>query len=56
MATGNERWGSAVTEWSKAIAFAPEGRFLAIGGRDGIVRMWDPANGTQVHELTGDDS
>jgi WD40 repeat protein len=55
MATGKERWSSNVAEWSRALAFAPDDRLLATGGRDGIVRLWDPASGKQVHELAGHD-
>jgi WD40 repeat protein len=35
------------------MAFAPDDRLLAGGGADGTVRLWDPATGTQVRELTG---
>jgi len=31
-----------------ALAFAPDGRSLAGGGKDGAVRLWDPDAGRQV--------
>ncbi len=43
--------GSAAGEWAghrdavTAIALAPDGKHLASGGRDGIVRVWDVATG-----------
>jgi WD40 repeat protein len=56
MATGTERWSSEVPEWSATLAFAPDSRLLATGGRDGIVRLWNSISGKQVHELAGHDS
>ncbi len=50
------RFGSAPTVWyaswfafgiMDAIAFAPDGRTLASGGRDGSVRLWNTATGAQ---------
>jgi WD40 repeat protein len=56
MATGDERWSSKATEFSWALAFAPDNRLLATGERDGIVRLWDPVTGNQLQELVGHDS
>ena len=36
-----------------AVAIAPDGTWLASGGRDGSVRIWDPATGQQRAVLTG---
>ena len=35
------------------IAWAPDGRRLASGSKDGMVQLWDPAAGTLVAVLTG---
>ena len=36
-----------------AVAIAPDGTWLASGGDDGTVRIWDPATGQQRAALTG---
>src|SRR5262245_4699859 len=43
------RHGSAVS----AVAFAPNGKWLASAGWDKIIRLWDPSTGKEVRQLGG---
>ena len=38
----------------QAIAFSPDGHVLATGSHDTTVRLWDPANGSELAVLRGD--
>lgn len=51
--TGNEIWNVPVNQFFRTIAFAPNGKLLAAGGRDGIVHLWDVGSGKHVRELAG---
>src|SRR5437764_14900496 len=36
-----------------ALVFSPDGKLLASGGRNGVVRVWDAATGKELHTFTG---
>ena len=54
-------WDTATGEHTKSfkghtygttsVAFSPDGGTLASGGRDGVIRLWDVATGTQINTL-----
>jgi eukaryotic-like serine/threonine-protein kinase len=38
-------------DWVMALEFSPDGKQLASAGRDGTIRIWDPATGKQLVSL-----
>lgn len=37
----------------RAVTYSPQGSWLATGGEDGTIRIWDPQTGAELHCLTG---
>src|ERR1017187_3756462 len=44
------------TDIVRAVAFSPDGKWLATASDDHIAKLWDIATGTEVHRLTGHES
>jgi WD40 repeat protein len=38
-------------QWNNVIAYSPDSKFLAMGGKDGAVQIWDIASRKLVHKL-----
>lgn len=38
------------SRWIRSVAFSPDGRLLAGGSADGIIRLWEAKNGKSDHE------
>jgi WD40 repeat protein len=53
-ATGKEIRGlDGPAKGSYGAAFSPDGCTLATGGRDGVIRLWNVANGKEIGQLDG---
>jgi WD40 repeat protein len=42
--------------WGEAIAYSPDGRFIALGDLGGLVHIWDSKDGKEVRKLEIDDN
>lgn len=41
------------TDWARCVIVAPDGKTVASSGRDGMVRLWDPERGVELHRFEG---
>jgi WD40 repeat protein len=37
--------------WSPGLAFSPDGRWIATGGRDGVIQLWQTSSRTKILEI-----
>jgi len=44
---------SGHTKPANAVAFSPDNRWLASGGKDNVIKIWDLANGNVLRTLYG---
>jgi WD40 repeat protein len=51
MSTNSLRWSTQTPNAVRALAFSPDGRMLAVGGRSSIVMLWKPENGSDLTPL-----
>jgi len=40
-------------DWTRSVAFSPDGRTIAAGGGDGSVKLWDVEKGHEVRAMSG---
>ena len=45
--------GKAHDGWIRSLAVSQDGRLLVTCGRDRVVRVWNAADGSRLHEFTG---
>jgi WD40 repeat protein len=53
IASGKVRHTLPGHQQPQIVLFSPNGRLLAVGGGDQIIRLWDPATGRKLDELRG---
>src|SRR5262249_54824391 len=53
LATGQPVPPTSGSGFGNALAASPDGKYLATGGGDKLIRLWDAATGTLAHTLQG---